>query len=138
MPNVISLELPPAAYEQLRLAATRQNRPVAEVVKDIVLREIPELPTLPADIESELKSFSLLSDDVLWLIARSSLQLKQQMDLAKLNDLAQRRQLTAAELTQQQYLADSYDRLLIRRAQAALALEHRGYDLSDPTVLHVS
>lgn len=138
MPNVISLELPPAAYEQLRLAATRQNRPVAEVVKDIVLREIPEMPTLPADIEAELESFSVLSDDVLWLIARSSLQRQQQTDLAKLNDLAQRRQLTPAEQTQQKDLADSYDRLLIRRAQAALALKHRGYDLSDPAVLRMA
>lgn len=73
MSTVISLELPSAAYEQLRLAATRQNRPVADVVKDIVLREIPDLPTLPADVEAELESFWSLSDDVLWLIARSSL-----------------------------------------------------------------
>ncbi len=138
MPNVISLELPPAAYEHLRLAATRQNRPVAEVVRDIVLREIPEMPTLPADIEAELESFSLLSDDGLWLIARSSLQPQQQMDLAKLNDLAQRRQLSAAEQAKQQGLADAYDRLLIRRAQAALALKQRGYDLSDPAVLQMS
>lgn len=138
MSNVISLELPPAAYEKLRLAATRQNRPVAEVVKDIVLREIPDLPTLPANVEAELESFSSLSDDVLWLIARSSLSTQQQMDLAHLNDLAQRRQLSAEEKAQQEDLVESYDRLLIRRAQAAVTLKRRGYDLSDPAVLHKS
>ena len=33
----------------------------------------PELPSLPEDVEAELASFSQLSDDVLWLIARITL-----------------------------------------------------------------
>lgn len=135
MSTVISLELPTAAYEQLRLTANRQNRPVAEVVKDIVLREVPDLPALPADTEAELQSFKLLSDELLWLIARSSLPRQQQVDLARLNGLAQQRKLTSEEEAQQHELAGSYDRLLIRRAQAALVLKERGYDLSDPATL---
>lgn len=135
MSTIISLELPPAAYEQLRRTANRQNRPVAEVVKDIVLREIPDLPALPADVEAELESFTLLSDDVLWLIARSSLPRQQQIELARLNGQAQLRKLASEEEAQQHELADSYDRLLIRRAQAAWVLKQRGYDLSDSTTL---
>jgi rhodanese-related sulfurtransferase len=135
MTTAITLELPPAAYEQLRRTASRQNRPVAEVVKDIVLREIPDLPALPADVEAELATFSQLSNDVLWLIARSTLTRQQQDELAHLNDQAQRRPLTADEQSQQEKLISVYDRVLVRRAQAALVLKQRGYDLTNPVVL---
>jgi rhodanese-related sulfurtransferase len=135
MTTTITLELPPAAYEQLRRTASRQNRPVAEVVKDIVLREIPDLPALPADVEAELATFSQLSNDVLWLIARSTLTRQQQDELAHLNDQAQRRPLTADEQSQQEKLISVYDRVLVRRAQAALVLKQRGYDLTNPVVL---
>ena len=138
MTTSITFELPPATYEQLRRTASRQNRPVAEVVKEIVLREIPDLPSLPADVEAELASFSQLSNDVLWLVARSTLTRQQQEDLAKLNDQAQRRPLTANEQSQRNELITAYDRALVRRAQAALVLKQRGYDLSDPTVLKAS
>lgn len=137
MSTAITFELPPTAFEQLNSATRRQNRPVAEVVKDIVLREIPELLVLPADVEAELATFSQLSDDVLWLIARSTLTHQQQRDLANLNDQAQRRPLTQAEQIRQQQLIDAYDRALVRRAQAAYVLKHRGHDLSDPAVLAV-
>jgi rhodanese-related sulfurtransferase len=135
MTTAITLELPPAAYEQLRRTASRQNRPVAEVVKEIVLREIPDLPSLPTDVEAELATFSHLSNDVLWLIARSALTRQQQDELAQLNDQAQRRPLSGDEQSQQQELVSVYDRVLVRRAQAALFLKQRGYDLSNPTVL---
>ena len=138
MTTAITVELPPAAYEQLRRTASRQNRPVAELVKEIVLREIPDLPSLPADVEAELATFSQLSNDVLWLIARSNLTRQQQEALATLNDQAQRRPLIANEQSQQTELITAYDRTLIRRAQAALVLKQRGYDLSDPAVLKTS
>ena len=125
MTTAITVELPSTAYEQLRRTAMRQNRPVAEVVRDLVLRELPELPSLPADVEAELASFSQLSDDVLWLLARSTLTREQQRDLADLNDEAQSRPLTAAEQTRQQALIYAYDRMLVRRAQAALILKQR-------------
>lgn len=99
------------------------------------MKPLTELPSLPADVEAELASFSQLSDDVLWLIARNSLTREQQRDLADLNDEAQSRALTAAQQTRQQALIHIYDRMLVRRAQAALILKQRGYDLTDLAVL---
>lgn len=99
------------------------------------MRSLSELPSLPVEVEVELASFSQLSDDVLWLIARSTLTREQQRALADLNDEAQSRPLTAAEQTRQQALIHAYDRMLVRRAQAALILKQRGYDLTDLAVL---
>lgn len=47
-----------------------------------MLREIPDLPWLPADVEAELASFSQLPNDLLWLIVRRTLTRQQQDALA--------------------------------------------------------
>lgn len=133
--RTITVDFPVAAFEALQRTAQRQNRPVADVVRDLVLRELPELPLLPRDVETELTSFATLSDDVLWLIARSTLTRKQLQELARLNDTGQQRSLTAAEQVRQQELISAYDRTILRRARAAALLQQRGHNLSDPAVL---
>lgn len=133
--RTITVDFPVAAFEALQRTAQRQNRPVADVVRDLVLRELPELPLLPRDVETELASFATLSDDVLWLIARSTLTRKQQQELARLNETGQQRSLTAAEQVRQQELISAYDRTILRRARAAALLQQRGHNLSDPAVL---
>jgi hypothetical protein len=99
-------------------------------------REIVSLlPALPQDMEVELVAFTNLSDVILWLLARSTLMEAEQEELATLNYVAQQRSLIQTELARQQVLVDAYERIMIRRAHAALLLKLRGYDLSDPTVL---
>ena len=93
---------------------------------------------MPQDVEAELAAFTSLSDDVLWLLARSTLTEVEQEELAALNSQAKQRPLTQEEQSRQQALLDTYDRLIVCRAQAALLLKLRGYDLSDPAVLHTA
>lgn len=136
MPTVqVTVELPETALEQLQQVSRQQRRSVPEVMRDLVLQELPGLPPLPQDMERELAAFAALSDDLLWLLARSTMTTGQQQELATLNDEAQRRTLTPAEQERQQTLVDQYDRVMVRRAQAAALLKNRGYDLSDPAVL---
>lgn len=133
--TTIAVELPVAAYNQLHTLAMRQRKTVPEVVRDLVLQDLPGLPALPENVEAELASFVVLSDELLWMVARSSLDSAQQLQLASLNWKAQQGPLSAEEKAQQQNLVDAYDRMLVRRAQAAAVLSGRGYDLSDPAVL---
>jgi hypothetical protein len=136
MPDTfITVELPATAIAQLQQVARQQHRSMPEVVRDLVLQELPGLPPLPQDIERELVAFAVLSDDVLWLLARSTMTPKQQSELAALNDEAQRRDLTASERDRRDALVELYDQMMVRRAQAAVLLKTRGYDLSDPAVL---
>jgi len=104
-------------------------------VRALVLRQTPDLPSLPPDVEEELAAFASLSDGVLWLLARTTLAKDDQEALALLNEEANRRVLSQTELAHQQALIDSYDRVLVRRAHAAGLLQKRGYDLSDPSIL---
>lgn len=92
-------------------------------------------PPLPEDLEEELAAFRNLSDDILWLIARTSLSESEQAELAELNEAARERALTAAEVTRQDFLLSLYEKTMVRRGQAAIVLQSRGYDLSDPSVL---
>lgn len=133
--NSVTVDLPHLAFEQLQQAAHQQNRSISEIARDLILQELPGLPFLPKDLQEELAAFAGLSNDVLWLLARSTLPETQQKELALLNDEAQKRPLTAEEKTRQQTLLDAYDHLLVRRSHAAALLRQRGFDLSDPAVL---
>ncbi len=131
----ITIDLPAATVRQLEVTARQQKRTVPDLVQEIVLHQVARLPLLPDDVEVELAAFANLSDDVLWLLARSTLSPQEQEELAELNRLASERPLTASQIFRQQELVEYFDRVLVRRAQAAHLLMQRGYDLSDPATL---
>ena len=137
MTTSVTIDLPNPLVQQLESIAREQHRSVSDMVRERLLQTWPSLPALPADVEMELALFTGLSDDVLWLLARSTLPVSEREELANLNDLAQQRTLTTLEQARQQALLDSYDRAMVRRAQAALLLRQRGYDISDPGILRL-
>ncbi len=133
--ETITIQIPVPAYQQLQRVARQQRRDVPDVVRDMVLHDLPALPSLPPDVEEELAAFTNLSDDVLWLVARSTMAEAQREELAELNDATRRQPLTGDENKRHLELVDLYHRTIVRRAQAAALLKRRGYDLSNPAVL---
>jgi hypothetical protein len=135
----MKVELPTNTFEQLRYVARQQQRSVNDIARDLIANALLDLPQ---DVKDEMRTFAkpstygTLPDDVLWLLARSTLSQDQQKELAQLNVEAQRRPLTEVEEQRQQTLLNQYNRMIVRRAEAARLLKARGYDLSDPTVLH--
>ena len=126
MSHELVIDLPVLAYQHLQQVAARQQRAVGEVASDLILAELPTLPSLPQDIEQELDAFAQLSNEVLTLLANTTLSEHEQTELARLNAAGQARSLSIFEETQRQHLLDAYDRVLVRRAQAALILRLRG------------
>lgn len=137
MTTSVTIDLPNPLVQQLESIAREQHRSVSEMVRERLLQTWPSLPALPDDVEMELALFTGLSDDVLWLLARSTLAVSDREELANVNTLAQQRVLTELEQARQQALLDAYDRVMVRRAQAALLLKQRGYDISDPGILRL-
>ena len=133
MPASIQIELPAETLVQLEQVARQQQRTVDELVREMIQHELPALLPLPKDLEIELAAFERLSDDVLWLLANSTLPVAQQEELASLNEISQQRNLIAGEQQQQQTLLDAYERMLVRRAQAAAVLKARGHNVSHLT-----
>jgi len=128
----ITLDLPEPIVEQLESTSRNQHRSVGELIREIVIQNWQPLPRLPDDVEAELAAFPSLSNEVLWLLARSTLTTEEQNTLATLNGAAKIRALEPAEAARLDTLLDLYDRLLVRRAQAATILQQRGYDLRNP------
>jgi hypothetical protein len=90
---------------------------------------VVEMSSLPKDREAELAAFNQLSDEALWLLAKTTLSRAQQEELAWLNEAAQQRDLSMVEVERQDTLLDAYNRVIVRRAQAAVLLKERGHDI---------
>ena len=131
----VTIDLPEALLHQLESESHNQRRSVGEIIRDLVIQSWQPLPRLPDDIEAELAALPSLSDEALWLLARSTLTKAEQQELTILTGTAKTRTLKPTEAERLETLLDRYDRTILRRAQAATLLQKRGYDLSDPAVL---
>jgi hypothetical protein len=138
MTTLLTVDLPDSLVQEMEVSARKQQRSVTDMARELILSGWHSLPQLPEDVEVELATFTNLSDEVLWLLARSALTTTEQEELATLNYQAKRRTLTDEELVNQKALLAAYNRMIVRRAQAALLLQSRGYDMSDPHVLQPS
>ncbi len=72
------------------------------------------------------------NDAALWQAARSTMAPEQRARLAALHDKQQRSGLDPKEKADEQALLALYDETLLVRAQAAVLLKQRGYDVADP------
>ncbi len=131
----VTVNLPDSLVREIETTARQQQRSISAVVRELVLQGWPALPSLPDEVEAELAAFSNLSDDVLWMLARSTLTEAEQEKLAGLNHLVKQRSLTEEEGANRDALLDAYNRAMVRRAQAVLLLNAHGHDLSDPGIL---
>ncbi|MBP8002358.1 MAG: hypothetical protein KA314_14435 [Chloroflexi bacterium] len=134
MQSPVTVHLPNTTLDHLRRTAKQQRKTVEDVVRDLVVREVTPLPSLPDEVEDELAAFHHLSDDVLMLLAQSTLSPEQQNEIAHLNQEAQQRILTSSEQKRQDCLVTLYERVLVRRAEASKILKERGYDIESKSV----
>jgi len=74
-----------------------------------------------------------LNDAALWQASRSTLATEQRERLAALHEAQQRRTLSTEEQIEEQALLKLYREVVLVRAQAAVLLKQRGYDVSDLT-----
>src|SRR5262245_27150598 len=123
MSESIQVEVPSERFAELEQVAQLQQRTVDEIVRDMIIRQTPPLPPLPADVEAELAAFQYLSDSALWLLATSTLAIEDQEELANLNEADQQRDLTAEEHDRREVLLDEYHRVILRRGRAAVILK---------------
>ena len=131
--NVVTIPLPREAYERLQRAAANARRPVDDLLVEAVTAIAPVASVAPAELRSALAQMVFLNDAALWQAARTTMAAEQRERLAELHDEQQRRPLTAAERAEEQALLELYRATVLVRAQAAVLLKHRGYDVADPS-----
>ena len=131
----VTIELPSFVQQQMERRAQAEARSVADLIRELVLQNWQTSPRLPDDVETELAALPNLSDEALWVLARTTLTAGEQSTLTALNHKAKTTKLTSAEEARLTTLLDLYDRALVRRAQAAVILQQRGHNLQNPAVL---
>lgn len=129
--QLITLQLPLATYEKVKQAAAKTQRSLEQVLLEAVTAVATV--TSPPHIQTDLASLAYLNDAALWQMARSSMLPNQQEALANLHHKQQSEGLSTEEQAQEEALRQLYQESILIRAQAAVLLKQRGYDVSDPS-----
>ena len=128
----ITLNLPEPLYDRIRQAAEKSHRSIDDVIIEAVMAAAPTLDTPTGPLRSALAQLAYLNDAALWQAARSTMPPTQRERLEELHHKQQREGLTAKEKKEDQTLLALYQETMLVRAQAAVLLKQRGYDVSDP------
>lgn len=134
--RTITLDIPDALYERVQQAASSLQRRVEEVVLEVVATALPPLEGLPRDLADEVGSLVFLNDRALSKVARSTIPPDLSAEMTALLERKGRGELAAPEQTRLDELVHLHEVLALRRAQAAVLLQRRGYDVSDPDALN--
>lgn len=134
-----TVQIPQQLYTLAVQQAGREKRSVDEWVRHAIQRRLPPaVPVesdLPADVQAELNAMTSLSDESLWSLARAAMSLGSQRRLDELAEIAADHTLSTIELDEREQLLNEYDVTMLRRTHAAMLLQSRGFDMSDPIVL---
>lgn len=128
----VTLTLPESVYDQIRRAAEKAHRPLAELLVEAVIAAAPAMEPSAGPLRTALAQLSYLNDAALWQAARATMPERQRERLEALHFKQQREGLTTEEHKEEQMLLALYHETVLVRAQAALLLQQRGYDVSDP------
>jgi hypothetical protein len=130
----IVLNLPGPLYQRVRRTAENLRRSIEDVLLDSVATALPPLTGLPDEVSDELVSLAFLNDRALWEAARSSLPSEHHRRMDDLLAKKGQGRLSEQEQHTLEQLVNDYEILVLRRSQAALLLQRRGYDMSDPLI----
>ncbi len=128
----VTLSLPQTIYEQIRQAAEKAQRPLDEVLVEAVTAVAPVIDSASEQLRTGLAQMAYLNDLALWQAARATMSTEQRERLEALHHRQQQQGLTATEKVEDQALLTLYRETILIRAQAAVLLKGRSYDISDP------
>ncbi len=130
--QTISLELPETVFQQIQRAAEKAHRPFNDVLVEVVTAGAPVVEMPPSPLRTALAQMAYLNDAALWQAARATMTVPQRERLEDLHDQMQRTGLLSAqEKQEEETLLALYHETILVRAQAAVLLKQRGYDISD-------
>lgn len=135
--QTVTLNLPGLLYQKVQRMAQTLRRPIEDVLVDAVATALPPLAGLPSELTNDLDGLAFLNDDELWRVARSTLSTEHYQQMDDLLVQKGQAQLAAAEQQNLDRLLGEYQSLILRRGQAAVLLQRRGHDMSDPAVLNI-
>ncbi len=136
MTQTVTLELPQTIYLPARRMAEATSRPLEAVLVRALKASLPPLDGLPSELVEELVELESLDDEALWQVMASRVPAAQQRELDLL--LRENQAGTLTERGQQKLdrLQREADRVMLRKARAAVLLRFRGHRLPTLRELH--
>jgi plasmid stability protein len=128
--QTVTVHLPEALYEQLKARAEQRQHSLADEVRDTLTAAVPVADDLPTDLDQAISPLAFLDDTALWRSAQSHFSAESAERLEALHQKRQNEGLTADEEQEMATLIRQYERIMLVRAQAALLLKQRGYDVA--------
>ena len=129
MPNTVTLTLPEHVYENYRQKAQTTNKPVKQVLEEVVCASQPSPPPVddvPEYLRPDLRALEKLSNEELRCIAESHLEPAKQRKLDRLLDKNQAGTITKKGLQQLDAVLQEGQRLTVIKAHAWVLLKWRG------------
>jgi hypothetical protein len=124
--TTITLTLPERIMEQAQQAAAALQRPVEEVLRDLLAAVLPTMHDVPDAMQAELMRMTWLDSPELWRMAREQMSAAAQAQLQQLTHLQGQRPLTPDEQAQLDALRQEYGRMTLLKARAYALLSLRG------------
>ena len=130
------ITIPENLSARLRQLAARRRQPVETIVADRLFTALDdELDKLPTSEQAELRALHHLSDDALQAIAAEQMTSVNQALMGQLMNRSSKGELSQEERETLAALVERGDQLMLRKAEAAAILVHRGYAESPDTLM---
>lgn len=126
MSRAVTLTLPDPFYEPLKRIAQAIQQPLENVLLNALQGLLPPLEGLPADIVSELVKLEALDEGELWNVTLERVPEEQEEELEELLYRNQAGTLSAADRDRLTVLQRDAERVMLRKARAAVLLRFRG------------
>lgn len=133
MQEPITVHVPQSVYERIRRAAEKRHRSVDEMVIEAISAAAPALDAPYDDMRAALAQMTYLNDAALWQAARATMPPPMRARLEELHRKRRGAGLTDPEKMETERLEQLYRDTLLVRAQAAVLLKQRHYDVTDPS-----
>lgn len=134
--ETVTLQVPGQLYARAQQTVGNNQQALEQLLVSAMVSGLLLLDDLPDDMVMDLATLALLNDRALWRVARQALPEEHYDRMDELLALKNQKALTSAP--QQElggYLAE-YDQIVLQRTHAAVLLQQRGYDLSNPQILN--
>jgi hypothetical protein len=124
--TAITLNLPEQTMQQARQAAAALQKPVEEVLAEMLAAVLPTVQDAPAEMQAELTRMTWLNNQALWEIARRTMSPEDQASMEALARQQGERALTEMEQSRLEALRREYGRITLMKARAYALLSVRG------------
>ena len=135
MSQIVTLTLPDKLFDPIQRIAQATDQSVETVLLNALQASLPSLDGLSPDLTQELVELEALDSDTLRQIMLEMVPIQEQQDLDTLLQQNQAGKLSETEQEELTHLQRAADRVMLRKARAAVLLRFRGQRIPTLTEL---